>query len=99
MKTIQTTLIQVSFQVCLHGDDLLMVGRDFVDAVAGERKSHGTITTENGKRFRWISSYGALLTEEGLRKAAAREGKRVVAFTSQNEAKECRLWNLAEVVR
>ena len=62
---------------------VLEVGSDFVDAVAGEYKSCGTV--EIGENdYTWRSTFSCTVAETCLRAAARKEGARFGSFSSVN---------------
>ena len=62
--------------------DLLTVGRDFVDCVVGQVRSHGEVTIGE-HRYRWCSPLPISDAEHTIRVEAAREGKSISFFSSQ----------------
>jgi hypothetical protein len=68
---------------CIASDlDNLRVGRDFIDAVTGAKRSHGTATIA-GKVWPWESTLDQETTYKALRASAKREGARFGTFISQ----------------
>ena len=66
----------------------LKIGTDFVDAVTGKEKSHGSIELKRGPkgvpmRYDWKSTQDIAASEHLLRALALREGVRVTNFQSQ----------------
>ena len=61
----------------------LVAGADFVDAVAGVKKSQGHCTI-NGLPFTWQSTFDICNSEKYIRKYAEKEKARVTLFISQS---------------
>ncbi len=68
--------------ISVGSDNVLKLGRDFVDCQTGEVAAHGLVTVA-GKEWKWVSMVGdPVAIDRCLYGAARREGQRVTAFRS-----------------
>lgn len=76
----------------VRSGDILKVGTDVADAVAGKLSAQGKITVKRGnigvrycapKELTWVSTADCVVSERVLRRAVEKEGQVITYFYSQ----------------